>query len=144
MACSVQYKSTLDAVTKAEVRKLINKYKYLIPGWLQSLDVMGWQDQDSVDELPHITAEMTPVVEYRYATLVIYPKWRQRSRKQREVCIAHELTHILCAPLDSFIDGIIHNLAPEDMHEVLIEQHRIACESITEDIAQAIYKRESR
>jgi hypothetical protein len=142
MSCKIIYCASLPADIKADAKPLLTKYRFMLPAWLNTLAVIGWQNEGHADEVPYYTAEVSVKWEYRQATLLFYPKWRQAKAQYKDATIAHELTHLLLAPLDAWVGNIIDNAIDEDFAEFLREDYRKMCEGATEDISQIIHARE--
>jgi hypothetical protein len=113
----------------------LNKWEFLIPGWCAEVKVIfGSEGMD----------DCLAQVEIRYAQrdsiLIIGAKWLDTSIRERELTIAHEMIHILNAPLTEFIENLLENIVGEDhlAHKFLDQLFHDRWEAVTEDISRAI------
>lgn len=142
MKCKVVYLPSLKADIRDEVEYLVNKYAFMLPTWLHTLSVMGWQNETHLKEIPYYTAEMSVTPEYRKATLMIYPKWREMDEDYHDSTIAHEFGHAIMGSVDAFVDNLIDNMEnTDDVKAFLHEEYRKVTEGAVEDMAQAVHHR---
>lgn len=136
MSTSVEWHRSLPPDIKAQVRPWIAKYKFLIPTWLRCLSI---RYQDNIGG--SWVAEIDVQWEYRQARLVIVPIWREQDEAFQELTIAHELTHIALAPMDSWTKTLIESVTDEPLRAVLEKDWERMHEGSTEDISLAIHRR---
>ena len=143
MSCEIVWRSSVPKEIKAEVSKLLAKYRFMIPAWLNSLSVHYYLNQDDPDEnlIATSVALMKVEWEYRQARLTIMPKWMECKDHFKDLTIAHELTHILLGPMDAWAKSLIDNaVKDEGMQAFLVEDWRKLNEGATEDVSNIIAK----
>lgn len=111
----------------------------LLPGWVAQLYV-DFQSYAPGSDDGGTRATMKADYPYRRVYLNIYPAWLNDSDAARRRTIVHEAVHVLNAPVESFIRGVIaKTFAAEPILEaILAEQWRQANEAATEDTTTAI------
>lgn len=131
---SIVYHRSLPPDIKAQLRPLVAKYRFIIPAWLRTLTV---RYQDNIAGAKYV-AEIEVLFEYRQASLMIVPLWREQDAAFQDLTIAHELTHIALAPMDAWCKTLIENVADDVMRPVLESDWERMHEGATEDISLAV------
>ena len=133
----IVYNNEMQPQTKAVISLYLQKYKWLIPKWCQVLNVACWDASND-----GVMATMKSDYAYRSAELCIYSQWLDRSEREQESTIVHELLHIHLAVMADFSRHTINHLCNENeapkFNAHLQEQLAIYHESITQDLAYCL------
>ncbi|CAN5508060.1 hypothetical protein BH10ACI2_BH10ACI2_04240 [soil metagenome] len=135
------YKKDVETTVRDEVEKFLRPFVWLIPTWCHELHI---EMQTSADgENAAIRTGVTP--EYRFAHMTFYSAWLTCTEEAKTLHVVHDLLHIANCPYVDFAEEVIRNLLPkvenERFYGYLMEQSRFQCESMTQDLAKAIYER---
>lgn len=133
---TITWHRSLPPEIEAEVRPLVDRYAYLIPGWMRELTVRYAVDTPDGSYVADINIQP----EYRQATLRLVPKWRDCDAAFKEQTIIHELIHLSLAPMDAWTQTLITKTVPDEgLRDTLSEDWRRAHEGATEDLSIAVY-----
>lgn len=125
----------------AEIRSAIEphltKWTGILPGWCAEI-LVRWNDTRTDSAL------RTDVrVEYRDAIIEVCPGWLEMPEANRELCVVHELCHVIAGPLVNFARDTIRNVTDEGtaLRGVLESECEKAFEGVVEDTARSFIRR---
>lgn len=147
MSCKITFCDSVPRDVKALIRPVLYKYRFILPVWMNSLAVMYWQSQnEEKEDAPAWLAHMDADWEYRQAKLVICPRFREITNNGfRELVIAHELTHALLSPIQSWGNDMLETVVSDDEHRAMLQKTWIkANEAVTEDTSAIFVARERK
>jgi hypothetical protein len=136
----------LPAAIKREIAGIVKEYQHTLPGWLEKLIIQ--YNHDHTGELSDkAIAQIEVRYEYRYAVMTVFGYRWDDPLVDRERVIVHEMAHCHITPIDSLCKNLLErhseiaqtngsNPALDALHEA----HRVAMESATEDVAQALIR----
>lgn len=129
---------TVPPEVQRELKPLIEKYRFMLPRWLNRLTVRYVDDPEDYRYLAFMSCDH----EYRQASMKVLPAWKDGDAASMDLTIVHEFTHAPLSVLDAFCQNLIDNVVDETSRAALREEHRKASEAATEDIALAIHGNE--
>jgi hypothetical protein len=121
------------------IQEKLEKYSYLIPGWVQEVRVY-WQSTPAKEEI--VSGQSAASLAYRWAQIAICPGFLDEPDADKEDTIVHELTHILLWPLSNFYDHVFQYFddQPEKVKDFMLAQLSERIEGATVDVTTAILK----
>ncbi len=82
---------------------------------------------------------------YRSAHMEFHSIWLIATDYDKGMHVVHDLLHIPTSVYVDYAEGCINRLCPEEQAEKfnahMMEESRIRCESMTQDLAKVIYER---
>lgn len=129
----ITYDPTMPDEIRKAVSPLVEKWAWLAPSWVRTLDVSNETEGDYY-------ARVTTNFDYRRASIFVAPQWLEESNEEREHYLVHEFCHLFQSPLVNWIQRLIDRLAQEgtpfaqELHDRLAEH----CEGTTTDLARAL------
>lgn len=135
----ITWNKNIEPLAKREIEKHLMPFLWLIPTWCHELTVSMWNSDNSV-----IAAIRTGIkYEYRKADMDFYSAWLLETDYAKGLHVVHDLLHITNSVYVDYAESSIEQLCTKDdaprFHAHLFEESRIRCESMTQDLAKAIY-----
>jgi hypothetical protein len=130
----------IEPGVRAEIEKHLQPWLWLVPTWCHNIYIYLWNSSDGDSAI-----ETSARYEYRWARMRFYSAWLIDSDRGKALYVVHDLLHITNAVYVDYAEEQIQNLckkseAPQ-FHSLLMEESRMRCESMTQDLAAAIYER---
>jgi hypothetical protein len=136
----VEYNPTIQPANKEEIEKCLNQWLWLLPAWVQTLNVTLY-DSDDKEQLATVITNY----DYRTVQLDIYTCWLQRGERERSRGLLHELIHTNTAIIADFARNHIALLCGPDeapkFHEAMQLELAQRVEASTQDLAHAIWEK---
>jgi hypothetical protein len=127
----IEYDPGIPAEYRAAIEPLIERHRWVLPGWVQMLYVEFYHDDASLSTLTR--------VEYRKVSLRIHPPFLSQCEASRSDDVLHEFLH---APLEAMRDVVFSLLdatgADDALRKWAEEQLRVANEMAVCDLTHAI------
>jgi hypothetical protein len=127
-----------DPSFPVEVQKLISpyldKWKFLIPGWVQTLFLMFEYESSDGTVIENISS-----YEYRRTTLIVYPYWLKHNFFEEQFLV-HDLIHTFYSPVYYYAQSVIDSSVPDDNFAKSILKDTITQynESATQDLTKVM------
>lgn len=126
-----------DPDDQCAIEEIISEWEPLIPGWCEQLIIKNVRAADKESCAP---ASIDIKYEYRFATLNIYSEfWHGNNECFRREFLLHEICHLISEPMCMMVEKI-KSLVSEDIHAMIDEDHRIAFESMTQDMTNSVIR----
>jgi hypothetical protein len=132
------YDKSIEDGVRIEINKYLSPFVWLGPTWCHELRI----SMLAADE--GRAAIRTGIkYEYRRASMDFFSGWLTESDYAKGLHVVHDLLHIANSVYVDFAETAITNLAGDEKHTngFLMEESRMRCESMTQDLAKAIYDR---
>lgn len=127
---------------KKEIEKYLNPFLFLVPGWCNELIVKLW---NSDGESGGSAIRTSISYEYRWAKIEFFSCWLLESDYDKGFHVVHDLLHIPTSVYVDYAEEQIKRLCPESeapkFNDLMLEESRVRCESMVQDLAHAIYKK---
>ncbi len=133
----IEYNENIRKDLREPLEAVINKYRILLPVWLQKLVVNMWDTPNDGE-----VANVHTMHEYRTATLNTNASWLSQSDYERELTIIHELLHICLDPMDVYPQNVFDQLLEHDApnyHATVKDEYRAKVEGVVQDMTVMIY-----
>lgn len=129
------FNKQIEKHNQAEISSYLNKYSFLIPSWCAEVIVNLYNSADGDD-----AAIRTAIrYEYRRATMDFYSSWLNQSANDKALHVIHDLLHIPTSVYVDFAEDKISRLcSDETFRKSLMEDSRMYCESMVQDLAKSI------
>lgn len=114
------------------VQLLLSKYEWILDGIINKVGVHFEPDMDGENFIASINVQR----EYRRVDIYITGKFLQSNDEERELAIAHELSHVITDPLYTVVNEIFDNFVETGVGDYVAEQIRKANESVVEDLSR--------
>lgn len=126
---------------KTEIEKYLKPYLFLVPKWCQKLTISLYTSEGDANIQTGINYE------YRNAYMQFFSGWLLEQDSKKQMDVVHDLYHITTSVYVDWAENTIKTLCPdneaEKFNKVLLEESRMRCESMTQDLAFTIMKNNS-
>lgn len=140
---TISYNKNIEPVNKAEIQKYLEPFLWLVPTWCHEIVVSLWSAHDETQGRAAIRTGID--YEYRTASMDFYGCWLLCTDYDKGLHVVHDLLHIPSSIYVDYAEGCIKRLCPEEdtpkFRDHMLEESRMRCESMTQDLAKAIYGR---
>jgi hypothetical protein len=134
----INFNAGIEPGNLAELEQCVNEWAWLVPPWVQELWVNVQPHDTNVDSI----ATTWVREQYREVTLHFRPNWFIEAKKQRHLCVIHELLHITANPLYNFTRNVISKLADgEGEGGIILSEAEDYVERQVCDLSMQIYRR---
>jgi len=129
-----RYEDDIPAELLPVVERIFAPLEVLLPQWCDHVFIHAEHANDTNED---VNAQINTYYDYRWASIRLQPSWFAQSDAAKSEDAAHELIHILRAPMDDWARTIIGELVPADdapkFHKMLMEEVRARGEMVTQD-----------
>lgn len=135
------FNKQIEPHNKAEISSYLNKYSYLIPQWLQKLNVDVVPSEDA-----SLIASACVRERYREADLTICPLWFTKCPVAKTDAVIHELFHLHANPLFDFAKNAMRKFSDgenENAMQVVFEEMECYLERQVQDLTFVILNNEN-
>jgi hypothetical protein len=134
------YCQNIQPENLAEIKKYLEPFLWLVPDWCHEIVVQLFSSDESGSAM-----QVSNKYEYRTVELTFYSSWLAHTDYDKGHHVVHELMHIPTSVYVDYAERTMNRLCPreanEQFHAHMMEESRIYCESMTQDLAKAIYDR---
>lgn len=134
----ITWNKNIEPANKAEIEKYLLPSLWLVPGWVESIDVI-LLDGEEYGERISINCHY----DYRNCFISFRCGWLNETEANKEQQVLHELIHIHLSLIADWARDKIHLLCPETdaekFNKSLIAELTTRHESATCDLAKVIY-----
>lgn len=130
------FNKNIEEVNKVEIEKYLKPFQWLIPGWLQILNI-----HIEPSENENLIASMCVQERYREANLTIRPLFFTKDDLTKKDAIVHELIHIHTNPIHDFSKNAMRKFSGSEIDStmaVVFDEMECYLERQTQDLAFAI------
>lgn len=139
----ITFEDNIEPHVKTEIERFLHPFLWLIPSWCHELIINIYSADDKTQGSACIRTGIA--YEYRRASMDFYAAWLMCDDYSKGLHIVHDLLHIPNSVYVDFAEDCINRLCPaaqaEKFNGHMMEESRIRCESMTQDLAKAIYDR---
>lgn len=137
---TLTFADNMKPEVQAEIDRYVRPFLWLVPTWCHDLTINVYTSSDD-----NAAIKTGIHYEYRNASLDFYSVWFICSRREKQLHVIHDLLHVANSVYVDWAEDNIRYFCPKDddkaMHKRLMEDSRERCESITQDLAKAIYSK---
>jgi hypothetical protein len=137
------YCQNIQPENLSEIKKYLEPFLWLVPDWCHEIVVSLWSADQNTQGGAAIRTGIK--YEYRKADMDFYGAWLLETHEDKTLHVIHDLLHIPTSVYVDYAERTMNMLCPreanEQFHAHMMEESRIYCESMTQDLAKAIYDR---
>lgn len=133
----IVFNKNIEEANKAEIEKYLTQFQWIIPAWVQALNV-----NIESTENESLIASCQVQERYREAALTIRPLFFTESEAVKTDTIIHELFHIHTNPLYDFAKNAIRKFSEDENEkamEIVFDEMDCYLERATQDLTKVIY-----
>lgn len=138
----IVWNKNIEPHNKTEIEKYITPFLWIVPAWCHELRIALY-DSDNHGGTSAIRTGIN--YEYRRASMDFYSCWLACSEYEKGLHVVHDLLHVPNSIYVDFAEECINRLCPSNQAEKfngsMMEASRMYCESMTQDLAKAIYEK---
>jgi hypothetical protein len=137
----LSFDESIQPGNRAEIERHLTPWLWLVPTWCHTIYVSLWDSSDSGCN----AIETMIRYEYRWARIKFYSAWLTESYREKSLHVVHDLLHITNSVYVDYAEGQMDKLCTKDdtpaFHATIMEESRMRCEAMTQDLAVAIFER---
>ena len=132
----VTFHKQMSDENRAEIEKYLFPYLWLVPAWCHELfvDLHRYEDDSAISTAIQY--------DYRTASMSFNAGWLLERPEHKQEMVIHDLLHISTSVYVDYAHGTFKRLCPEDeakkFNEHILEESRMRCESMVQDLAHSI------
>ena len=118
------------------VSDILTNNSYLLPWWVETLDVVFINSNESGDDRGDCPARIIILPEYRKIAIKISPLFLTLDEKEQIRVVQHELIHCITSPYTKFVEEILDSIESDNKSVVQFMKNKNTelCEGLTQDI----------